>query len=56
VRIILDRQTKVPGSAASRKFGDVFTGAQQFDDAEGQIGKAERISGFRHYQELLQGL
>jgi hypothetical protein len=56
VSIVLDRKTEVPGDTAARKLDDVFTGAQEFDDAEREIGKAERISGFRRYQELLQGL
>ena len=47
VSIIPDRKTEVSGGAASRKFDDIFTGAQELNDAEGKIGKAERISGFR---------
>ena len=54
--IISDRKTEVSGGAASGKLNDIFTGAQELDDAEGKIGKAERISGFRRYEELLQGL
>ena len=45
--IVLDRQTEVPGGTVSRKLDDVFPGAQQLDDAERKIGKAQRISGFR---------
>jgi hypothetical protein len=54
--IIPDRETEMSGGAASRKFDDVFTGAQELDDAEGKIGKAERVRGFRRNEELLQGL
>ena len=53
--IVLDRKAEVPGDTAARKLDDVFAGAQQLDDAEREIGKAEGISGFRRYQELLQG-
>jgi hypothetical protein len=55
VRIILDRQAEVSGRAVSRKFDHVFTGAQELDDAEGKIGKAERIGGLGLDQELFQG-
>ena len=56
MRIVLDRKTEVTGDASARKFDDVFTGSQEFDDAEREIGEAERISGFRREQKLLQGL
>lgn len=55
VSIILDRQAEVPGRAGSRKFDDVFPGAQELDNAEGKIGKAKRIGGFYPDQELFQG-
>lgn len=45
--IIPDRETEVSGGTASRKFNDIFTGPQQIDDAQGKIGKPERISGIR---------
>ena len=54
--IILDRKTEVTGDTASREFDDVLTGAEEFDDAEREIGKTERIGGVRCDQELLQDL
>ena len=54
--VVLDRQTEVPADIAARKLDDVFTGAQEFDDAEREIGETERISSLRRYQELFQGL
>ena len=55
VIIIPDRKTEVPGGTLPRKFDDIFAGAHQLDDAEGKIGKAERIGGFRHMPGIAPG-
>lgn len=43
MRVIFDGKAEVAGDHRFRGFNDVFTGAEQFDDAEGKIGKTERV-------------
>jgi len=55
VRVVLDRETEVPGDTAARKLDDVFARTEELDDAEGEIGEANRIGGLRRHEKLVQG-
>ena len=54
VIIIFNRQAEMAGRSIFRKFDRVLTRAQELNDAERQIGKAERVGGLCANEELLQ--
>ena len=49
--VVFDGKAEVAGCRLIRKFNDVFTRAEQFDNDEGKIGKTERIGCFLRGQE-----
>ena len=55
MRVIFDGEAEVAGRRLIREFDDIFTGAEQFDDAERKIGKTERVGCLLRGQETREG-
>jgi hypothetical protein len=47
VGVVFDGKAEVAGRYLIRKFNDIFTRAEQFDDDERQIGKTKRSAALR---------
>src|SRR5450756_3071296 len=56
MRVVPDCKTEVSLGARSWQFCSVFTGPQELDDREGQVGERHRISGLRAGQKVLECL
>jgi hypothetical protein len=46
VGVVFDGKAEMAGCRLIREFDNIFTRTDQFDDAERQIGKTERVNCF----------